>query len=137
MPSSLEPTRETILVVDDNEAILEAVVNILKRANFRVLSAVNGADAIRLGKETVGRIDMLLSDVDMPLMSGPDLGQELKKARPDMHVMLMSGGSERKSTGSKLRVGLHLEALCISETGPNDHRRIALTRPVTTRWARI
>jgi DNA-binding NtrC family response regulator len=35
---------------------------------------------------------MLLSDVDMPKMSGPDLGENLKKARPDMHVMLMSGG---------------------------------------------
>jgi DNA-binding NtrC family response regulator len=38
------------------------------------------------------KIDLLLSDVDMPKMSGPDLGQLLKKARPDMHVMLMSGG---------------------------------------------
>ena len=37
-------------------------------------------------------IDLLLSDVDMPEMSGPDLGEALKKARPDMHVMLMSGG---------------------------------------------
>ena len=36
---------------------------------------------------------MLLSDVDMPEMSGPDLGEELKKTRPDMHVMLMSGGA--------------------------------------------
>jgi DNA-binding NtrC family response regulator len=38
------------------------------------------------------KIDLLLSDVDMPKMSGPDLGQLLKNARPDMHVMLMSGG---------------------------------------------
>ena len=36
---------------------------------------------------------MLLSDVEMPQMSGPDLGEMLKKSRPDMHVMLMSGGS--------------------------------------------
>ena len=36
---------------------------------------------------------MLLSDVEMPEMSGPDLGQELKKTRPDIHVMLMSGGA--------------------------------------------
>jgi DNA-binding NtrC family response regulator len=40
-----------------------------------------------------GRIDLLLSDLDMPLMSGPDLGEALKKTRPDLHVMLMSGGS--------------------------------------------
>ena len=52
----------------------------------------NGANAIEPAKETEGRIDLLLSDVDMPLMSGPDLGETLKKARPDLHVMLMSGG---------------------------------------------
>ena len=37
---------------------------------------------------------MLLSNVDMPLLSGPDLGETLKKARPDIHVMLMSGGAK-------------------------------------------
>ena len=39
-----------------------------------------------------GRVDLLLTDVDMPLVSGPDLGLKLKKTRPDLHVMLMSGG---------------------------------------------
>ena len=42
--------------------------------------------------ETDAKIQLLLSDVDMPLMSGPALGAELKKTRPDLHVMLMSGG---------------------------------------------
>jgi len=91
-PSSFEGTLETILVVDDNERVLKLVVGILKRANFHVLSAHDGANAIELAKKTEGRIDLLLSDVDMPLMSGPDLGETLKKTRPDLHVMLMSGG---------------------------------------------
>ena len=86
-------TRETILVVDDNEEVLEFVVAILKRAAFQVLSAHDGAGAIEVAKQTEGRIDLLLSDVDMPLMSGPDLGEKLKRARPDLHVMLMSGGA--------------------------------------------
>ena len=81
-------------VVDDDEAVLTVVAEILKRAKFRVLSADNGADAIKIAKETKGRIDLLLSDVDMPLLSGPDLGEALKKARPDLHVMLMSGGAK-------------------------------------------
>lgn len=67
---------------------------ILKDANFNVPSAGNGAEAIKLARETDGKIDLLLSGVDMPLMSGPDLGELLKKARPDMHVMLMSGGAD-------------------------------------------
>jgi DNA-binding NtrC family response regulator len=89
------PTRklETILVVDDDEAVLAFVVEILKRANFQTISADSGADAIKLAKETKGRIDLLLSDVDMVPLSGPDLGETLKKARPDLHVMLMSGGA--------------------------------------------
>jgi DNA-binding NtrC family response regulator len=83
---------ETILVVDDNEAVLKVVVAILEFANFHVLSADSGASALKLARETEGKIDLLLSDVDMPLLSGPDLGEALKKVRPDLHVMLMSGG---------------------------------------------
>ncbi len=85
-------TLETILVVDDNALVLKVVVEILRLANFRVFSARDGAEAIELAKKTEERIDLLLTDVDMPLLSGPDLGLVLKKDRPDLHVMLMSGG---------------------------------------------
>ena len=91
MSASLKGTLETILVVDDNEVVLEVVVAILKAQNFRVLSADSGPAALKLAAETTGTIDLLLSDVEMPEMSGPDLGQALKKTRPDIHVMLMSG----------------------------------------------
>jgi len=93
MAASRKGTLETILVVDDNHLILRVVVDILQRANFRVLSAISGPLALKLASEIDAKIDMLLSDVDMPEMSGPDLGQELKKTRPDIHVMLMSGGA--------------------------------------------
>jgi len=86
-------TLETILVVDDNEGVLKTVVAILERAHFQVLSASSAAGAIHLAKQTEGKIHMLLSTVDMPLMSGPDLGQTLKQTRHDLHVMLMSEGT--------------------------------------------
>lgn len=92
MTRSPEATLETILVVDDNEDVLNVVVKILKQANFGVLSAGSGPDALKLAEETSGKINLLLSDVDMLPISGPDLGETLKKTRPDMHVMLMSGG---------------------------------------------
>jgi two-component system, cell cycle sensor histidine kinase and response regulator CckA len=94
MLSRLKGTRETLLIVDGDEAVRNVVVAILEGANFRVLSADSGANAIKLANETGGAIDLLLSDVDMEKMSGPDLGELLKKTRPDMHVMLMSGGTE-------------------------------------------
>jgi two-component system, cell cycle sensor histidine kinase and response regulator CckA len=94
MLSRLKGTRETLLIVDGDEAVRNVVVAILEGANFRVLSADSGANAIKLADETGGAIDLLLSDVDMEKMSGPDLGELLKKTRPDMHVMLMSGGTE-------------------------------------------
>ena len=92
MSQSLKQFLETILVVDDNELVLSVVVEILEREKFRVFSANNGPAALQLAEQTDGKIDLLLSDVEMPEMSGPDLGEALKKARPDMHVMLMSGG---------------------------------------------
>jgi two-component system cell cycle sensor histidine kinase/response regulator CckA len=94
MPDSLNRTLETILVVDDTKEVLEMVARTLQNANFHVLSAGNGPDALKLAAETDGKIDLVLSDVDMPEMSGPDLGQLLKKTRPDLHVMLMSGGAD-------------------------------------------
>jgi hypothetical protein len=92
VPDEHTVTLETVLVVDDNVSVLKVVAEILSRAHFRVLSAEDGAGAVELANQTEGRIDLLLSDVDMPRMSGPDLGILLKKTRPDMHVMLMSGG---------------------------------------------
>lgn len=92
MLPSTKGTTETILVVDDNKAVLQIVVKILEDAAFRVYSASSGPLALRLA-ETAGNIDLLLSDVDMPQMSGPALGEALKLARPNIHVMLMSGGA--------------------------------------------
>jgi hypothetical protein len=94
MARSIKGTLETILVVDDDEEVLRIVVEILKDADYRVLSASSGPNAMKVAEKTNGTIDLLLSDVDMAQMSGPDLGEALKKARPDLHVMLMSGGAK-------------------------------------------
>jgi two-component system, cell cycle sensor histidine kinase and response regulator CckA len=83
--------RQTILVVDDNDMLLLTVVTLLKSAHFQVLQAADAQNALAVASEYIGRIDLLLSDVEMPGMNGPDLGTALKKARPDLRVMLMSG----------------------------------------------
>jgi DNA-binding response OmpR family regulator len=84
----------TVLVVNEDQAVLETVVAILKDANFRVLSAPSVNAALKIAGETEDKIDLLLAHVDLPGMSGPDLGQELKKTRTDIHVMLIAGGKQ-------------------------------------------
>src|SRR3954466_13756513 len=94
MPPSPRGTLETILVVDDNPSVLRTVIEVLEGASFIVLSADDGPSALKLADKTTETIDLLLSDVDMPQMSGPELGEALKKTRPKVHVMLMSGGAD-------------------------------------------
>ncbi|MDQ2948320.1 MAG: response regulator [Acidobacteriota bacterium] len=84
---------ETILVVDDTGSVLKVVVSILEAASFHVLQADGGTKAVKMAAEYPGRIDLLLSDIKMPEMSGPELGELLKKTRPEVRVMLMSGFS--------------------------------------------
>jgi len=93
MHRSLKGTLETILVVDNDPAVRKVVVSILERANFRVLSANSGVDAINLAEETAGEIHLLLSEVDAPPMSGPDLGQALKMTRPDSSAALSASSA--------------------------------------------
>jgi two-component system, cell cycle sensor histidine kinase and response regulator CckA len=81
---------ETVLVVDDDEAILNVVAIILKNANFNVLKANSGPNALKIANEFTGRIELLLSDVRMPEMSGPVLSEILRQSRPDLNVILMS-----------------------------------------------
>ena len=82
---------ETILVVDDLDMVLKVVVEVLTNAHFNVLKASGGDEALKLAADYPGRIDLLLSDVKMPGMSGPSLGTALKLARPDLRIMFMSG----------------------------------------------
>lgn len=84
---------ETILVVDDTATVLKTVASILEAANFHVLEASTGLEAMKIAADYIGRIDFLLSDVKMPEMSGPELGEALKKVRPDIRAMFMSGYS--------------------------------------------
>ena len=84
-------TLETILVVEDNPLLLRLVCSILEEAGFCVLAASNSKIAIQMESSFRGTIHMLLSDVVMPDMSGPDITKRLKKNRPDMRVILMSG----------------------------------------------
>jgi DNA-binding NtrC family response regulator len=85
--------RSTILFVEDTATLLELLVLVLERANFVVLAASNGLDALKLAEGYEEHIDVLLSDVKLPGLSGTDLASSLKTLRPDIQVILMSAFS--------------------------------------------
>ena len=92
----LEPLvgTETILIVDDEEALREVTRRILARNGYTVLTASSGAQAIELAASHVGPIDLVLTDVIMPAMQGPTVAKEVKKLRPDIRVLFMSGHAQ-------------------------------------------
>jgi DNA-binding response OmpR family regulator len=82
---------ETILVVDDTPLVLSSVSLILKNAGFTVLSASSPEEAIQISLDFAGTIHLLLTDVMMPRMSGPDLAKKLMKERAGLRIMMMTG----------------------------------------------
>jgi signal transduction histidine kinase len=85
---------ETILLVEDEPHVRAVARGILEKYGYRVLEAKNGADATRLCKEHAGAIHLLLSDVIMPGLSGPELAERLLLERPRMKLLCMSGHPE-------------------------------------------
>jgi signal transduction histidine kinase len=82
---------ETILVVEDEEGVRRASERILAGAGYRVLAAAGGRTALALCEEHGANIDLLLTDVIMPEMSGPDLAEQVRRSWPHVKILFMSG----------------------------------------------
>jgi len=81
----------TILLVEDEEPLRRLVKRILELSRHTVLEARSPADALRIAREHDGPIHLLLTDVVMPGMSGPELAASLQRERPSVPVLYMSG----------------------------------------------
>src|SRR5260221_8167619 len=86
------PNAHTVLLVDDDEIVRKLVSSILQRAGFKVLEASNGPMALGVAAQYGSDIDVLLTDVIMPQMPGTQLAVSLKSSRPEVKLILMSGG---------------------------------------------
>jgi CheY-like chemotaxis protein len=81
----------TILVVEDAEDLREITELILTKNGYRVITAPNGLAALDVVKHNEGKIDLLLTDVVMPHMQGPDLAKQVAALHPEIRVLFMSG----------------------------------------------
>ena len=96
----------TILVVDDEPLVLNMVAMMLEGDGSCILTAGGGAEAIDIWRSRRGDIDLLISDMRMPVMDGCSLANQLQAEDPDLPVLLISGYFESEPTGCNGRFPL-------------------------------
>jgi DNA-binding response OmpR family regulator len=82
---------ETILVLEDEARVRKLVCEVLAGRGYHVLEAVRGEEAIRIAADHHSHIHLLLTDVVMPEMSGPQVLEQMRARHPNMKVLFMSG----------------------------------------------
>jgi PAS domain S-box-containing protein len=93
---------ETVLVAEDDEQVRAVIRRVLARAGYNVLEARSGGEALAIAERHLDSIDLLMTDVVMPEMGGPELAAALKSRRPALRLLYMSGYTD----DSMLRHGL-------------------------------
>lgn len=84
---------ETILFVDDNESVLKPLSSLLESVGYHVLSADSGKAAMEMATPQLDRIDLLITDVVMPGMTGRELARHLRSLRPELKILFLTGFS--------------------------------------------
>jgi two-component system cell cycle sensor histidine kinase/response regulator CckA len=90
-PTELPQGRETVLLTEDEEQVRQMIRIILEMNGYHVLEASGGEEALAIYKQHAGQIDLIMTDVVMPQMSGRELAQSLEILHPNIKVLYMSG----------------------------------------------
>jgi PAS domain S-box-containing protein len=95
---------EKILVVDDEEEVLKFIKDILETHGYKVLPVQNPFTAVDMFKKLSGEIDLVITDIVMPLMQGKELINNLKSIRPDIKIIVISGYIDKIITKDKTMI---------------------------------
>jgi two-component system, cell cycle sensor histidine kinase and response regulator CckA len=82
---------EVVLIVEDEEAVRTVTARVLAAEGYEVLEAADGQQALTLMERRSGRVDLVITDVAMPILNGRELADLLRERRPDLPVLFMSG----------------------------------------------
>jgi len=85
---------ETVLVVEDEDALREVTRRLLTRQGYQIITAANGTEAVAAARSHRGSIHLLLTDVIMPHMLGKEVAETITAGRPDLRVLYMSGSAQ-------------------------------------------
>jgi len=100
-PEDLAGRGETILLVEDDPAVRLLMREALQEAGYQVLEAANGLEALALAERHAGAIQLLLTDLVMPLMSGRELASRAARQQPGMKILYMSGYTDDMLTSNR------------------------------------
>ena len=92
---SMEQGTQTILVVEDEEMVRGLICEVLRREGYRVVACGDAEEGIEASKRHGPGIDLLLTDVVMPGMNGPEMATRIQETLPQLRVVFMSGYSEQ------------------------------------------
>jgi two-component system, probable response regulator PhcQ len=95
--------RATLLIVDDEAEVLEALKRALRHQPYRVLTTTSPTDALKLLAEA--QVDVLISDIDMPEMTGIELVARVRERHPEVVRILLTGGASLQSAVRAINVG--------------------------------
>jgi nitrogen-specific signal transduction histidine kinase len=100
--SNVERKTGTILLAEDEDGVRAVTGQVLQSAGYTVLSARDGAEGERIGEQYGGAIDLLVTDLVMPELGGSELALRMKKSRPELKVLFMSGYTNDAATRSDI-----------------------------------
>ena len=100
MTSPAETRRPCILLADDDADIRRLLEDVLTKEGFQVLVAADGADALKHARKHVGEIDLLITDVEMPMLDGFDLQERLRQEQPNIKLLVISGALDSNIAGA-------------------------------------